>query len=345
MKICFPTVYHTLSLWHNLPAVVEYEYERVARFWRGMKEGTLSTFLRERQMGCLRSLTIQVIAPLIVIPLAVVLIFVPLCLVTQLEMSIWWLIVPAGLFVVILVGGGIATVALVLVRRARRLDALFAPLGLTGQTYMISGRQYHGTIQGRQVNVYFYRGPTLNVDISTPLQTRLGVASKAADTMAFARLLNRQPLSLADPALSDMTVFAMDEDWTRSLLANPHMPGRLQRLIHFEGFFTRRNVLLRPGWLRLSLYGNRNLFRWDITPEQVQQWFDNLLAVARIAEGLPAPQITDQESEAERMARSIRNRSPYLIPAIAIGVTLAIVLCSGGAGVAAFLWAISQQPQ
>ena len=295
-------------------------------------------------MGCLRSVFIQVIAVLIVVPLACVLIFIPLTLVSRSNLSIWWLIVPAGLFLLILVGGGIAALVLALSRRTRQLDALFAPLGLAGSPYSLSFRQYHGTVRGRSVAVYSYRGPALEIEIETDLQTRLAVTGQHADTNAIARLLNRQPLSLTDPALSAFTAFGLDEAWSRALFAQTKTPGLLQRLIHFEGSFTRRQVILRPGWLRLHLFGSRNLldFTLDATPDQVQQWFDDLQALVRVAEGLPAPQVTAEESSAERMARSIRSRNPYLVPAITIGVMGVVFLCATAIGVVAFLWAMAQ---
>ena len=151
----------------------------------------MSTILRETRMGCLRSLAIQAIAALIVVPLSCVLIFIPLALVSRSDLSIWWLIIPAGLFLLVVLAGGPGMLALVLSRRTRQLDALFTPIGLAGSPYSLFFRQYHGTVQGRQVAVYFYRGPSLEIDVETPLQTRLAVTGQHADTNALARLLNR----------------------------------------------------------------------------------------------------------------------------------------------------------
>jgi hypothetical protein len=304
----------------------------------------MSTFLRETRTGCARSLLIQVLAVLIVVPLACVLIFVPLTLVNRSDASIWWLIVPAGLFLLILLGGGIGALVLVLSRRTRQADALFTPLGLVGSPYSLFFRQYHGTVQGRSVAVYYYRGPTLEIDVETPLQTRLAVTGKDADTMFLVRLLDRDPLALDDPKLSAFTALGLDEAWSRDLLAQTRTPGLLQRLIRFEGAFTRRHVILRPGWLRLHLFGSRNLldFTLDVTPDQARQWLDDLLALLRLAESLPAPQVTDEESAAERMARSIRDSNPYLAPGIIVGAIVAVIGCAIAIGVAAFLFAAAQ---
>ena len=60
-------------------------------------------------------------------------------------------------------------------------------------------------------------------------------------------------MTSTDPALSGLRVFALDEAWTRSLLADHRTPGLLQRLIKFEGAFLVRQVQLLPGSFVLRL--------------------------------------------------------------------------------------------
>lgn len=276
--------------------------------------------------GCLQSSIIRAIATVIVIPLWCGLILLPLAIVgNDPNASIWWLIVPAVLFLLITVGGGLGVAAWVIWGRHRQLDAAFTPLGLSGQMYHLLHRQYHGTVQARQVGAYFSRGPLIELEISTPLQTRFGVSGDNTDTAFFARLLNRQPLSFSDPDLEELLLFALDEDWMRTLLAVPEVKDLLLRLVAFEGAFARKHVTLRPGALCLQLYGSRRLleFKANVELAQVQQWFDDLLALARAAENLPAPQHTDEETSAERLARSMRRPASFwIVAAVVVGVVL-----------------------
>mgnify|MGYP001112698118 CR=1 FL=1 len=66
-------------------------------------------------------------------------------------------------------------------------------------------------------------------------------------------------------------------------------------------------------------------FNANVEPAQVQQWFDDLLALASIAESLPAPQTTAQETSVERLAHSMRKPSATLW--IAAAVVVGVVLC------------------
>jgi hypothetical protein len=297
----------------------------------------MGTLLKDYSRGCGRSVVIRLLATLIVIPLGCAFIFVPMWLVTSLDMPIWILIVSSFLFLVIIFGGGAAYVAWTLYQRKQKLDAAFAPLGLEGTSYQMWFRQYHGTFGGRQVDLYFRRGPVLTVEIDTPLQTRLGVTGQQGDTLALARLFGREALAFDDPALHDLTVFGLDEAWACSTLAHPEAAKVLHRLTALEGFFTRQQVILRPGHLQLLFSGNRNMFGFDLPPEHARAWLEDLVRLAEIAESLPAPQVTAEESAAERMAESVRNTSPYLMPLIVVGTVVGILLCSGVIAAAVFL--------
>jgi len=295
--------------------------------------------LKARFKDQLRALVIGTLSTAIVVPLAGVLIFLPLWLVTRSGASIWVLIVPACVFLLILFGGGLGGLAWASRRRKRWLDSLFTPWGLTGSRYMVSGWQYQGTPHGREILARFYRGPTLDLYVGTPLQTRLGIAEKSHASLALAGALGRQPLSLDDPDLDAWSVFALDEEWVQSLLADPEAKALLQRLMRAgESWVLMPQVYLQPGMFHLRLYRNKNLFRYGIEPEDARRWLDDLLALARIAEGLPAPSVTAEESGAEQLVRSDRIASAGLATAaLLVGVPLCILALGA---MVFFVWAI-----
>ena len=291
----------------------------------------MSKFVSAISKDYMRSLVITLISTAIIIPLACVLIFVPLWIVNGTNASIWYLIVPAAVFLLLLYGGAFGALAWTFYRRKRWLDGVFTPLGLEGSTYMLSGRQYQGTVGGREVTARFYRGPTLDLTISTPLQTRLGVAEKTKVGTALAGLFRHEPLPSDDPDLEALSVFALDEDWAHSLLANPEAKALLQQLmLAGESWALITHVNLQPGRFLLRLYRNKNLFRYGVEPEEAQEWLGALMALARIAEELPPPQVTDEESAAEELVRT--GRTTYIalaIVALLIGVPTCIMAIVG----------------
>jgi len=265
----------------------------------------------------LRGCGLYLLIAAIVLPLGCVCLGVPLYL-TQSgnyddTTTFLILVVPMIGFGLLVVGGSVGFGAWMILGRQRQLDAAFTPLGLVGSIYLLNGRQYHGTAGGRRVDAYFYRGPTLDIYVGTPLKTRLGLGTKDSVGQAVAGLLNRRPIALDDPELSRLNVFPLDEEWSRALLADAIARAAILRLTADEGPFELRQVILQPESLLLRLHRTRQR---NITPENVRQWHTDLLTVARIAESLPPPQQTAEPSGMERTARV--NRNAFLLPALGI---------------------------
>lgn len=299
------------------------------------------TILKNVTAGIRRSMVYFVVSVLIVVPLGIVCVFIPLFLVLRSDLSIWYLIIPATLFFFILNGGGMAFVVLTLVRRARKLDEVFTPLGLEGKRYQLTGRQYHGKVREREVEVYFYRGPIMDIGIPTPLQTRLGITHGQVDTKFLGSLLNKQPLSFADPAMEDLLLYPADDDWTRALCESPEVPGLLKRLTKATDTFFRHNVMFSPGWVRLMLSGSGSLFEPKVMADEVRQWIYDLITLIEVAESRPEPTVAVEVSGAEKMLRSMRKSSTRRVEVIAAVVVLGVIVCSVGAGVIATLIAMS----
>lgn len=288
----------------------------------------MSKFVKEAGAGCGRGALIQLIAAAIVIPLFCLLIVVPLGLVTRAGWDPLWLALPAGLFLLLLLGGGLGGLAWVVARRRKYLDAICTPLGLTGSLYQFWFRQYHGQVDGRKVALYFYRGPAVEIDVETALQTRLAVTEADSDTRSLARLFKRESLAIDDLGLEGLWANALDDNWARSLLRGSGVPALLKRLISFPGAFRWRRVVLRPGAWRLTLFGSGRLFdfNFDVTADSMREAVEGLLDLAQRAEAIAEPAVTEGESPAEGVARRLRERNPYLVPAITVGV-LALVFC------------------
>lgn len=282
----------------------------------------MSTLATDLARGCGRATVIRVIATVIGIPVGCVYVFVPLWIMSHYDFQPGVIAVAAVMYLVPIFVTAVGVPVGAALRRKARLDALFVPLGLVGSTYQTSFRQYHGTVQGRQVDVYFYRGPVLEIEVSTALQTRLGVTGEQTDTRFLADLMGRQPLACADTALSDLVVFALDETWARSLLAVPDAVAWLHRLTALNSTFTRQQVILRPGVFQLMLSGNRRLFGFDLSLQQVQIWLDDLLRLVQTAERLPAPQATAQLSSVEKFAQGLRQKDSYLALWVGLGIVL-----------------------
>ena len=87
-----------------------------------------------------------------------------------------------------------------------------------------------------------------------------------------------------------------------------------------------------PGAFRLRLYHNKRLFTYEITPEEARRWLDDLLTLTRMAEALPAPTVTAEESAGGRLARTgCTTRVGLIIVALLVGLpTCVLALAAAG---------------
>ena len=198
-----------------------------------------------------------------------------------------------------LIGIPLVVMVVLTLRRARMLDATFTPIGLTGKSYMLSGRHYQGQIGGRQVDVYIYRGPTVEIRLQASVQTSLLAVPKGSLPTSVAWVFDRQPLATSDPALGAFSIFPQDKTWTGSLLADPRSGDAIQTLLTLGADWAIfRRVEIQPGEVILYLYRSHKLFGNSIDLNAAPAWLSALKMLAQVAESQPAPEVTGQPVKA-----------------------------------------------
>jgi len=285
----------------------------------------MSRILKTLSHDISRSLLIGFVALLIVIPAAII--FVVLLYENNHNtISDTFLILAGILWMGVFLGGMFLFITTTDHRRKEWLDSVFTPLGLTGSRTMINWWQYRGTINGREMTARFYKGPTLDLILSTPLHTRFGVATPNELGAALANGLKKPTLKVSAPELQGMTITALDEDWFTRLCESADFSTCLARLLHSgESWALIQQVILSPGQLQLTLYRNKNLFKYDFTADEVKAWTDDLLKLLTLAEATPAPLITAELTNLEKSARSgkLTRRAVWIV----IGFFLIIGAC------------------
>ena len=202
-------------------------------------------------------------------------------------------------------------------QRSNQLDSAFNPLGLKGKAYLWNGRQYHGTLNGRQMDVYFYRGPSLDIYLTSPTNTRLSIGLSGPLNGMAARALNQSELTIVDPDLAQLAFVSLDQEWGRQLLEVPQAKAAILQLISTRLGHGFRNLLIQPEAILLQI----NLLDLrEVTTDNVRYWLNDLLDLARIIEALPPPSVTAAASAMERKNRM--NRTEYALPVA--GVTWGI---------------------
>ncbi|MCB2178521.1 hypothetical protein KQH61_03810 [bacterium] len=238
-----------------------------------------------------RSCLYRLIAVGIVIPLFTILILVPLYFANQPGVTdknfLLILIIPVSIFLFLLFVGVFGFLFWSIRTRAAWLDEIFTPLGLEGRRYTLTGRQYHGKIRGRDVDVLFTRGPMLSIYISTDVFTQAVFSDPSDVSQNLTKLTNRQPLTSGD---DDLTVYATDDAWGSEFIQDPEVQSILRTLIFDESPFAIQQVILEPGYFLLRLYRSNAYFNFKIPPDQGKGWVRQLLRLAELAERQNSPQ-------------------------------------------------------
>lgn len=223
--------------------------------------------------------------------------------------------------------GAIGVAAFIMLRRGNNLDAAFEPYGMSGSMYMLSGRQFHGTYNGWEVEAYFYRGPIFEIAINLPLHTRLTVVTKTKTGTALSGALNVEPLYVGDSAWDDNYLMrAPDADWARRFLSDSTIRSALLQILPDEGPLEIRTFIVQPNKLVFRL---NNTHTSRITPENVGLWLQQFTAVASAARELPEPMARLEPNSLESIRTQSLGGRPFwiIILVIAIGVPAIAILC------------------
>lgn len=187
---------------------------------------------------------------------------------------------PAAILTGLAGGAGLLGLLLyaisVFVRAGRVLDPVLLPAGLASHGYMLFGRAYRGTLEGRPVDVYYLsRGvwpALLDVHVGARLETRAAVGRSRP-------LLDCRDCPLVDwPGLSGLRVYAQDGARIAPRLAAPASQAALERLVLDQAISGFREIYFQPGRIWLRAHPTR------MAPPQFQRWLDDLLTLAQAVE-------------------------------------------------------------
>lgn len=233
---------------------------------------------------------------------------------------------------------GIPLVALIVLtlRRTRALDTIFTPLGLTGSAYMLYGRHYQGQIGGREVDIYIYRGPTVEIRLKTTVLTRAQVLPKGSLPASVAGMFDKQPIATDNPALEAFSIYPQDEAWVRNLLTDPRSVDSIRTLMTLgANWAIFRRVEIQPGEVLLHLYRSHQFFGNSVELNAAQTWLAALQSLAQAAESQPKPEVTAQPFSAS--SRQSRQKMSYFLVYAVVFIVFIMPLCFIAIGVIAFL--------
>jgi hypothetical protein len=172
-------------------------------------------------------------------------------------------------------------------KRVAYLDGVFEPWGFTGETYQRYGRQYQGEVNGHQVNIYFQRGPTLEIKISAPLHTHAAIFYKSEIGRISTSIEDYETVILNDPTFRNLSIYALDANWMNNLLTDTAFRNSIRHLMRVTGAYELRQILIQPESVSLTI---RRISIDEINSENVAVWLEEVNTLVRAIEEAPDPQ-------------------------------------------------------
>ncbi len=227
------------------------------------------------------------------------------------------LLMPSLLILVTL---GVA--ALWVMRRARRLDLAFAPLGLSGRQSGVM-RSWHGELDGREVDVWFHRGPTLEIYMSTTPATRGVIHTGGPLIRAIGEKLDRRaPLEPPPFDLERATFYCYDEGWMRRLLERAAAENAIRALMT-DTHRSASSVFFGPTTVR---YMRRFMPVGEVTADNVRGWLTEIETLADEVDRLGP---SDDGLEPTKLEAWGRKRRGSYLNRIFAGLGIFLVLAMG----------------
>lgn len=185
--------------------------------------------------------------------------------------------------------------AAITVRRNRQLDWIFAQVG-PGRAQSLVARGWAGVVDGRPVNVWFSRGPSIEVYVEADTRLEAGFSRSNLIASAFSGLTGQALV----PVDGDLVARVPGEGWLHRFL-DEDARGALAALIPGDAALGT-SVLILPDAVKYTV---RMLDLGALTPEDTSRWLRDLECIARAAERAgPGPQPVAPGGFATRMRTS-----------------------------------------
>lgn len=190
-------------------------------------------------------------------------------------------------------------------RRGRRLDEAFAQFGWRGRQTGGVMRSWHGEIDGREVNAWFHKGPTLELFMSCRPETRGVVHTGGPLIRTIAEQLDRRPPLDPPPfRLEGATFYCFDPEWMRRLFERAAAENTVRSLMT-DTYRTASSVLFLPNAVR---YMRRFMPVAEVNAENVRGWLTELGVLASEVDRLGPSADRLEPKKFEEWARTRRGK-------------------------------------
>lgn len=211
-------------------------------------------------------------------------------------------------------------------RRARVLDELFLPMGFTGSLYLLNGRQYHRRDGKRDVDIYYYRGPTIEIQISALVDGEFRVLCKDSLPSTLAGKLKTDAIISEDPELLPYAFYPSSSQWLMGFLSKSNVAHAMHELMSSGADWAIfRRVELYSGKLQLHLSKSRTVNTFPLSHSEITNWLRQLNSLADELEAAGLPDIDTIKVNRQVQSRQAMNN---ILGISIVGIIFGLPLCA-----------------
>jgi len=164
----------------------------------------------------------------------------------------------------------------------RILDPILKTKGFKAGNFQIFGRQYHGNLEGRMMDIQFIPGRILynnllNIYIQTKNNQLMAIGNNKPQ-------LDCVDCELVEPSLLDSgkyKVYAKDVKWAQKFLREPSNSALIERLMDLSDGWGTNEIYFQPGRIWFHTRPNLNVNHANLEP-----WLQALLELASVTENM-----------------------------------------------------------
>ena len=231
------------------------------------------------------------------------------------------LILSATIFLMVF---PVVLIAFVQWRNTKTMDQIFEPLGLKGEAYILTGRQYHGVVNGRKIDIYILRGPTVEICCQGDIHTHFLALKAGKVHSAVLSNVREEPIRINEAGLEDFIFYGPDEPWLTRLFSDHHAVNSLDHLLsHGVEWAVIRRVEAKAGQASLTIYRSKKLMlTLALTRAEVNDLLMTLSNFVKSIESAPAPAVVEEiaEKSLEKRVRKIKPGIVALIIVLLVGI-------------------------
>lgn len=197
------------------------------------------------------------------------------------------------------------TAFIVIRNRSRQFDQIFLPLGFTGSKFMIQGRHYQKRLNEHYIDIYIYRGPTVEIRFSVPVDGAFQCFLSSSIPVSVANSLQKESYQSDNNVLKPYVFYPAENTWLPKFLDELIVAEAVNSLMSTGAEWAIfKRLELMPGELIFNLYRSRLWNLYPLAADEISTWIQQLALLSEELQTFELSKIAETIASERTLSRS-----------------------------------------